>query len=246
MTPNAVTRRGDMARRWRSPSAAAAARVPTRWSAPSSSTPTASWSGRCARAGGRAARRGARAAVAGARARGATMYCTLEPCCHIGRTGPCARRIVEAGIARVVAAMRGSESAVPARVRYLRDARRRRRPRRRARPRRARLNAAVSDHRCTRGRPFVIAEGGDQPRRPIAAAAGARTRSPARRRSDMAARARGGRRHRASARAPCSSTIRCSRCATSIGSGRSPAWSSIAGCARRSTARLLSTLPRGR
>ena len=43
-------------------------------------------------------------AEAGARARGATLYCTLEPCCHQGRTGPCAPRIVEAGIARVVAA----------------------------------------------------------------------------------------------------------------------------------------------
>jgi diaminohydroxyphosphoribosylaminopyrimidine deaminase/5-amino-6-(5-phosphoribosylamino)uracil reductase len=42
--------------------------------------------------------------MAGERARGATLYCTLEPCCHQGRTGPCAPRIVEAGIARVVAA----------------------------------------------------------------------------------------------------------------------------------------------
>jgi diaminohydroxyphosphoribosylaminopyrimidine deaminase/5-amino-6-(5-phosphoribosylamino)uracil reductase len=42
--------------------------------------------------------------MAAGRARGATMYCTLEPCCHHGRTGPCAPRIVEAGIARVVAA----------------------------------------------------------------------------------------------------------------------------------------------
>jgi len=42
--------------------------------------------------------------MAGTRARGATLYCTLEPCCHEGRTGPCAPRIVEAGIARVVAA----------------------------------------------------------------------------------------------------------------------------------------------
>jgi diaminohydroxyphosphoribosylaminopyrimidine deaminase/5-amino-6-(5-phosphoribosylamino)uracil reductase len=33
------------------------------------------------------------------------MYCTLEPCCHVGRTGPCAARIVEAGISRVVAAI---------------------------------------------------------------------------------------------------------------------------------------------
>jgi diaminohydroxyphosphoribosylaminopyrimidine deaminase/5-amino-6-(5-phosphoribosylamino)uracil reductase len=33
------------------------------------------------------------------------LYCTLEPCCHVGRTGPCVERIVEAGVARVVAAV---------------------------------------------------------------------------------------------------------------------------------------------
>lgn len=42
---------------------------------------------------------------AGERARGATLYCTLEPCNHTGRTGPCVTRIVDAGISRVVAAM---------------------------------------------------------------------------------------------------------------------------------------------
>ena len=42
---------------------------------------------------------------AGSQARGATLYCTLEPCSHTGRTGPCADRIIEAGVARVVAAM---------------------------------------------------------------------------------------------------------------------------------------------
>ena len=42
---------------------------------------------------------------AGAAARGATLYCTLEPCVHLGRTGPCTDRIIAAGIRRVVAAM---------------------------------------------------------------------------------------------------------------------------------------------
>jgi diaminohydroxyphosphoribosylaminopyrimidine deaminase/5-amino-6-(5-phosphoribosylamino)uracil reductase len=37
-------------------------------------------------------------------ARGAMLYCTLEPCCHVGRTGPCVERVIAAGIARVVAA----------------------------------------------------------------------------------------------------------------------------------------------
>lgn len=43
--------------------------------------------------------------AAGARARAGTLYVTLEPCCHTGRTGPCAARVVEAGITRVVAAL---------------------------------------------------------------------------------------------------------------------------------------------
>lgn len=44
--------------------------------------------------------------AAGDRARGATAYVTLEPCAHTGRTGPCAEALVEAGVSRVVAAMR--------------------------------------------------------------------------------------------------------------------------------------------
>ncbi|HET7569422.1 MAG TPA: bifunctional diaminohydroxyphosphoribosylaminopyrimidine deaminase/5-amino-6-(5-phosphoribosylamino)uracil reductase RibD [Gammaproteobacteria bacterium] len=43
--------------------------------------------------------------AAGERARGATAYVTLEPCCHQGRTGPCADALIDAGVARVVAAM---------------------------------------------------------------------------------------------------------------------------------------------
>ncbi len=41
---------------------------------------------------------------AGDLARGASLYCTLEPCSHVGRTGPCVERVAAAGIARVVAA----------------------------------------------------------------------------------------------------------------------------------------------
>ncbi|MDO9465756.1 MAG: bifunctional diaminohydroxyphosphoribosylaminopyrimidine deaminase/5-amino-6-(5-phosphoribosylamino)uracil reductase RibD [Thiobacillus sp.] len=43
---------------------------------------------------------------AGGAARGATVYVTLEPCSHHGRTPPCAEALVNAGVARVVAAMR--------------------------------------------------------------------------------------------------------------------------------------------
>src|SRR5215471_1128544 len=42
---------------------------------------------------------------AGAAARGATLYVTLEPCSHYGKTAPCADAIVAAGIARVVSAV---------------------------------------------------------------------------------------------------------------------------------------------
>jgi len=43
--------------------------------------------------------------AAGERARGATLYCTLEPCSHVGRTGPCAPLVADAGISRVVVAV---------------------------------------------------------------------------------------------------------------------------------------------
>jgi len=44
--------------------------------------------------------------AAGERAKGATVYVSLEPCAHTGRTGPCADALIAAGVSRVVAAMR--------------------------------------------------------------------------------------------------------------------------------------------
>jgi diaminohydroxyphosphoribosylaminopyrimidine deaminase/5-amino-6-(5-phosphoribosylamino)uracil reductase len=43
---------------------------------------------------------------AGTAAQGATLYVTLEPCCHSGRTGPCAAAVIASGIVRVVAGCR--------------------------------------------------------------------------------------------------------------------------------------------
>ena len=47
------------------------------------------------------------------RARGGTLYVTLEPCNHMGRTGPCTEAIMAAGIARVVCAMKDPNPHVP-------------------------------------------------------------------------------------------------------------------------------------
>src|SRR5208282_6663577 len=52
---------------------------------------------------------------AGKDARGATLYVTLEPCCTTGRTGPCTKAIVAAGVKRVVAAIKDPNPAVAGR-----------------------------------------------------------------------------------------------------------------------------------
>lgn len=111
---------------------------------------------------------------AGERARGATMYVNLEPCCHTGRTGPCTRRIIAAGITRVVAAMtdpnplvsgKGIEelraNGIKVDVGVLNDEA-------------TRLNRAFTLVQ-TEGRPMVIAKAAMSADRKIAAAPGVRT-----------------------------------------------------------------------
>jgi diaminohydroxyphosphoribosylaminopyrimidine deaminase / 5-amino-6-(5-phosphoribosylamino)uracil reductase len=51
-------------------------------------------------------------AAAGERARGATLYVSLEPCSHYGKTSPCADAVVGAGIGRVVSALQDPDSRV--------------------------------------------------------------------------------------------------------------------------------------
>jgi diaminohydroxyphosphoribosylaminopyrimidine deaminase / 5-amino-6-(5-phosphoribosylamino)uracil reductase len=52
---------------------------------------------------------------AGERARGATLYVNLEPCCTTGRTGPCTKAIIAAGVTRVYAAIEDPNPAVAGR-----------------------------------------------------------------------------------------------------------------------------------
>ena len=61
-------------------------------------------------------------ARAGDGARGATCYTTLEPCAHHGETGPCAKALVQAGIARAVVALEDPDARVAGRGNALLDA----------------------------------------------------------------------------------------------------------------------------
>lgn len=63
-------------------------------------------------AGGRPHAERVALAAAGGRAKGATLYVSLEPCSHHGRTAPCADAVVEAGVARVVSAIEDPDSRV--------------------------------------------------------------------------------------------------------------------------------------
>lgn len=60
--------------------------------------------------------------AAGARSRGATLHVTLEPCMHTGKTPPCVPAIIEAGIARVVVAVRDPNPEAGGGVERLREA----------------------------------------------------------------------------------------------------------------------------
>jgi diaminohydroxyphosphoribosylaminopyrimidine deaminase/5-amino-6-(5-phosphoribosylamino)uracil reductase len=63
-------------------------------------------------AGGRPHAERVALAAAGARAKGATLYVSLEPCSHHGKTSPCADAVIEAGVTRVVSALEDPDSRV--------------------------------------------------------------------------------------------------------------------------------------
>jgi diaminohydroxyphosphoribosylaminopyrimidine deaminase/5-amino-6-(5-phosphoribosylamino)uracil reductase len=61
--------------------------------------------------------------AAGKLARGATLYCSLEPCCHQGRTAPCTDTLIKAQIARAVIAIKDPDPRVSGRgIEQLREA----------------------------------------------------------------------------------------------------------------------------
>src|SRR5438876_5888493 len=60
--------------------------------------------------------------AAGGRARGATLYVTLEPCAHHGRTAPCTDAVLRAGVARIVVGALDPNPEAAGGLELLRDA----------------------------------------------------------------------------------------------------------------------------
>ena len=111
---------------------------------------------------------------AGDLARGAALYCTLEPCSHVGRTGPCVERVAAAGIHRVVAATVDPDPRVSGRGFELLRQKGISVSIGLGRERALQLNRAYFTFK-TKGRPFVIMKAATSLDNKVAAAAGQRT-----------------------------------------------------------------------